>query len=86
MRVIIPRQWEKPKTILRNLTSLNKTFRCNFTITNEDIWEIANLLLGWYRGNGLIVVAYLLSFKVLTLPNKQENRSGAVYLLAYLLE
>ena len=62
---------------------LNVAFRCN--MTNEDIYKVANSRLGLYRRCGMNVVNFLLSAKILALPNKKENRPGLVDPLAYYL-
>ena len=82
MRVVILKQWKKPKTVYKNLMKLNVAFGCNMT---EDIRKVANSRLGLYRRCGMNVVNYLLSQKVLSLPNKKENRPGLVDPLAYYL-
>ena len=62
---------------------LNTIFHCN--MSDEDIYKVANSRLGWYRRAGRNVVNFLLSPKVLSLPNKKENRPGLVDPLAYYL-
>ena len=62
MRVVILKQWKKPKTVYKNLMKLNVAFGCN--MTEEDIRKAQ---------------------KVLSLPNKKENRPGLVDPLAYYL-
>ena len=81
VRVVILKQWKKPKTIYKNLMKLNKAFGCN--MTHEDIYKVAHSSLGLYRRSGMDVVNYLLSQKVLAIPNKKENRPGLVDPLAY---
>lgn len=83
VRVVILKQWKKPKTIYKNLMKLNKAFGCN--MNHEDIYKVAHSNLGLYRRSGMDVVNYLLSQKVLAIPNKQENRPGLVDPLAYYL-
>ena len=82
-RVVILKQWKKPETIYKNLMKLNKAFGCN--MTHEDIYKVAHSSLGLYRRCGMDVVNYLLSQKVLAIPNKKENRPGLVDPLAYYL-
>ena len=83
VRVVILKQWKKPKTIQRNLSRLNAKLHCN--MSDEDIYKTANSRLGWYgKANGN-VVNFLLSPKVLDLPNKKENRPGLVDPLTYYL-
>lgn len=83
VRVVILKQWKKPKTIYKNLMKLNKAFGCN--MTHEDIYKVAHSSLGLYRRSGMDVVNYLLSPKVLAIPNKKENRPGLVDPLTYYL-
>jgi len=83
VRVVIIKQWKKPKTIYRNLMKLNVAFRCN--MTEEEIRKVSGSRLGWYRRSSMYVANYLLSPKVLALPNKKENRPGLVDPLAYYL-
>ena len=83
VRVVILKQWKKPKTVYRNLMKLNVAFHCG--MTDEDINKVANSRLGLYRRCGMNVVNFLLSAKVLALPNKKENRPGLVDPLAYYL-
>ena len=83
VRVVILKQWKKPKTIYKNLMKLNRAFGCN--MTHEDIFKVANSRLGLYRRSGMNVVNFLLSQKVLAIPNKKENRPGLVDPLAYYL-
>ena len=83
VRVIIIKQWKKPKRIYINLQRLNKAFKCNFE--DEDIFKVANSRLGWYRRSGMDVVNYILSPKVLALANKKKGRPGLVNPLAYYL-
>ena len=83
VRVVILKQWKKPKTIQRNLSRLNTKLHCN--MSDEDIYKTANSRLGWYgKANGN-VVNFLLSPKLLAMPNKKENRPGLVDPLAYYL-
>ena len=83
VRVVILKQWKKPKTIYRNLMQLNTKMHCN--MTHEDIFKVANSRLGPFRRAGRNVVNFLLGPKVLSLPNKKENRPGLVDPLAYYL-
>jgi group II intron reverse transcriptase/maturase len=83
VRVVILKQWKKPKTVQRNLSRLNAKLRCN--LSDEDIYKTANSHLGWYRKAKGNVVNFLLSPKALSLPNKKENRPGLVDPLAYYL-
>ena len=81
VRVIIIKQWKKPKRIDTNLQRLNAMFHCNFT--DEDTYKVANSRLGWYRRSGMDVVNYALSPKVLALPSRKTGRPGLVNPLEY---
>lgn len=83
VRVVIIKMWKKPRTIYRNLQKLNETFKCNFS--EEDVFKVANSRLGWYRRCGMNIVNFLLSPKVLSIPNKKEGRPGLVDPLSYYL-
>ena len=83
VRVVILKQWKKPKTIYRNLMRLNIKMKCG--MSDEEIYKAANSGLGWFRRSGMNTVNFLLSPKVLALPNKKENRPGLVDPLAYYL-
>lgn len=82
VRVVIIKQWKRPRTIYANLMKLNKAFSCN--MPDEDIFKVANSRLGLYGKCGE-VVNYLLSPKVLALPNKKERRPGLIDPLEYYL-
>ena len=47
IRVIVMKQWKKPKTIYKNLSYLNWKNHNGFS--HEDIYKVANSRLGWYR-------------------------------------
>ncbi len=81
VRVIIIKQWKRPKTIYKNLMKLNKIFKGGFS--EEDIFKCANTRLGWYKRATGNTVNYLLSPKVLALKNK--SRPGLVDPLQYYL-
>lgn len=83
VRVIIIKQWKKPKRIDTNLQRLNAMFHCNFT--DEDTYKVANSRLGWYRRSGMDVVNYALSPKVLALPSRKTGRPGLINPLEYYL-
>ena len=74
IRVIILKQWKKPKTIYKNLMKLNKMFKCN--MSDEDIFKVANSRLGWYARSTGDVVNFLLSPKVLQKDTK--DRPGLI--------
>lgn len=79
IRVIIVKQWKKPKRININLQILNRKFKCRFT--DEDIYKVANTRLGLYRQCGMQVVNYLLSPRVLAI--RKADRPGLVNPLNY---
>ena len=81
IRVVILKQWKKPKTIYRNLQKLNRIGKCGFS--DEDIFKVANSRLGWYGQCNGDVVNYALSPKILGMETK--DRPGLVDPLAYYL-
>lgn len=81
VRVVILKQWKKPKTVYRNLQKLNRFGKCN--LSDEAIYKVANSRLGLYRRCAGDVVNYLLSKKVLGL--KTKDRPGLVDPLTYYL-
>ena len=81
VRVIIIKQWKRPKRIYINLQRLNKLFKCR--MTDEEIYKVANSRLGWYRRCSMNVVNYLLSPKVLAI--KKKDRPGLIDPLNYYL-
>ena len=81
IRVIIIKQWKKPKRIYINLQRINKRFKCNFT--EEDIYKIANSRLGLYRQCGMNVINFIISPTVLAI--RKANRPGLVNPLEYYL-
>jgi hypothetical protein len=82
VRVVILKQWKKPRTIYRNLQKLNRFGKCGFK--DGDIFKVANSRLGWYRRCAGDVVNYALSPKILGL--KTKDRPGLVDPLAYYLD
>ena len=74
VRVIIIKQWKRPRTIYKNLQKINKSYKCNFN--EESIYKVANSILGWYRRCGMNIINYILSPKVLAQANKKKGRSG----------
>lgn len=81
IRVVIIKQWKKPKRIYINLQRLNRLQK--FSFTHEDIYKVANSRLGWYRRSGMNVVNFILSPKVLAI--KKKERPGLVNPLDYYL-
>ena len=84
VRVVIVKQWKRPRTIYRNLKRLNDMFKCK--MSDEDIFKVANSRLGLYRQCSMDVVNYLLSPKALETVNKKRERPGLVNPLRYYLE
>jgi group II intron reverse transcriptase/maturase len=66
IRVVVIKQWKKPKTIYRNLGCLNQKYECGFD--NEAIYKVANSRLGWYRRSAMNVVNFIIS------PDLPENK------------
>lgn len=81
IRVIIIKQWKIPKRIYINLQRLNKLQK--FSLTDEDVFKVANSRLGWYRRCGMNVVNFILSPKILAI--KKKERPGLVNPLEYSL-
>ena len=81
VRVVILKQWKKPKTIYNNLQKLNRMGKCS--LSEEAIYMVANSRLGLYRRSAGDVMNYLLSPKVLS--QKTKDRPGLVDPLAYYL-
>ena len=83
VRVIIVKQWKKPKTIYENLMKVNKAY--NYGFTDEEIYRAASTRLGWYKQCAMKTVGYILNPKILSKPNKKRNRPGLVNPLLYYL-
>lgn len=81
VRVVILKQWKRPKTIHRNLQKMNRIVGCNFT--DEEIFKVANSRLGWYRRCGMYVVNYALNPEIL--GRKTKDRPGLIDPLMYYL-
>ena len=81
VRVVILKQWKKPKTIYKNLQKLNRFGKCG--LEEEEIYKVANSRLGWYRRSAGYVVNYTLSPNILGTATK--SRPGLVDPLAYYL-
>lgn len=84
IRVIIVKQWKRPKAIYRNLMHLNRMCRCRFS--NERIRIVANSRLGWYARASGDVVNFVLSPKLMAIPNREKGRPGLVNPLEYYLQ
>lgn len=74
IRVIIFKQWKRPRTIYENLSYLNRRFKCG--IPAEKIRQTANSRLGLYRQAGLSTANFLLSPDVLRI--EKGDRPGLV--------
>ena len=82
VRVVIVKQWKRPKTIYKNLQILNRIGKCRFS--DEEIFKAANSRLGLYRQCGMYVINYALSPKLL--GQKTKDRPGLVDPLSYYLK
>ena len=81
VRVIIVKQWKRPKTIYRNLQKLNRLGKFGFK--HEDIFKVANTRLGLYRQCQGKIAGYLLGPSMLARATKE--RPGLVDPLEYYL-
>ena len=81
VRVVILKQWKKPKRIYLNLQKLNRIVGCNFT--DEEMLKVANSRLEWYRRSGMYVVNFALNPQILGC--KTKGRPGLVDPLNYYL-
>ena len=81
VRVVILKQWKKPKRIYLNLQKLNRIIGCGFA--HEEIFKVANSRLGWYRRSGMYVVNFAISPEIL--GRKTKSRPGLVDPLRYYL-
>ena len=84
VRVIILKQWKKPRTIIRNLTRLSLLFKNDFD--EESIYKVAHSGYGPYKRASMNVCNFILSPKVLEMPNPKENRQGLINPYAYYLK
>ncbi|MBR2603090.1 MAG: group II intron reverse transcriptase/maturase [Clostridia bacterium] len=80
MRVVLLKQWKKPRTIYKNLMKLHRYLKSN--IPPARILGVANARQGWYRRANLPIVNFLITPEILSTPNKKENRPGLVDPLA----
>ena len=81
IRVILMKQWKKPKTIYRNLCYLNRKYKNGFD--HEAIFKVANSRLGWYRRSGMNVVNFIINPELL--ENKIKDGAGLLNPLSYYL-
>ncbi len=79
IRVIVMKQWKRPKTIYRNLSYLNWKYKtgCN----QEEIFKVANSRRGWYRRCGMNVVNYIISKDLL--ENRIKDGANLLNPLSY---
>ena len=82
VRVVIVKQWKRPRTIYKNLATLNRIVKCKFS--DEDIYKAANTRFGLYRQCGMNVFNYALNPKIL--GQKTKDRPGLVDPLEYYLK
>ena len=82
IRVVLIKQWKKPRTIYKNLMKLNLLYRCR--LSHEDIYKVANSRLGWYRRAGRDVVNYCINVESFSTP--KGDRPALVDPLAYYLK
>ena len=64
IRVIIIKQWKKPRAIYKNLSYINRKYRNGFN--HESIYKVANSRLGWYKRCSMNVVNFILNPKLLS--------------------
>ena len=81
VRVVILKQWKKPKAIGRNLMKLNRIIGGSFE--EARLWKIANARQGWYRRANIREINLLLNPKILGTDTK--SRPGLVDPLQYYL-
>ena len=81
IRVIVIKQWKKPKTIYRNLSNINRKHKNGFD--EESIYKVANSRLGWYKRCGMNVVNYILNPTLL--ETKIKDGAGLLNPLDYYL-
>ena len=82
VRVVIVKQWKRPRTIYKNLQILNRIGKCRFS--DEVIFKAANSRLGLYKQCGMYAFNYALSPKML--GQKTKDRPGLVDPLEYYLK
>ena len=81
IRVIVIKQWKRPRTIYRNLMYLNRKYKKGFN--NEDIFKVANSRLGWYKRSSMNVVNFIISKELL--ETKIKDGAGLLNPLSYYL-
>ena len=81
VRVVILKQWKKPKTIFKNLMALNRIQKCG--LEEKRLLSVANARQGWYRMATIRDINFL--FNPTILGKKTKSRPGLVDPLAYYL-
>ena len=81
IRVIILKQWKRPKTIYKNLYKMNRLFSCQFS--DEQIFSVANSRRGLYSQACGHVINNIISPKFL--GKRIGDRPGLVNPLNYYL-
>ena len=81
MRLIILKQWKRPKVIYKNLKKLNDKYQCGFG--HEDFYKVANSGLGAFRSSCGNVVNFIISPKVLEAEDPKTKRPGLINPLDY---
>ena len=81
VRVVILKQWKKPKTIFKNLMALNRIQKCG--LEEKRLLSVANARQGWYRMATIRDINFLLNPTIL--GKKTKSRPGLVDPLAYYL-
>ena len=81
IRVIVMKQWKRPRTIYRNLMYLNRKYGNGFS--HESIFKVANSRLGWYKRSNGDVVNFILSPTLL--ETKIKDGAGLLNPLDYYL-
>ena len=74
IRVVILKQWKRPRTIFDNLMKLNRISK--WPLESELIRQTANSRLGLYRTAGMRTVNFLISPRILSL--KKGDRPGLI--------
>ena len=80
-RVIVMKQWKRPKIIYRNLSYLNWKHKNRFS--NKEIFKASNSRLGWYKRSGMNVVNFIISKELL--ENRIKEGAGLLNPLSYYL-
>ena len=81
VRVVILKQWKKPKTIFKNLIKLNRIVNGGFE--RERLLMVANARQGWYRMATIRDINLLLNPEIL--GRKTKDRPGLIDPLLYYL-